>query len=355
MVIIHLSSTLGGGGAEQMVLQLAKQSNANIKTIVISLSDTNIGLESRFQDHNIEYHLLGVNSFRNSTLISGLKKLKKIIDAEDEVVLHSHMYHGFLLGLIYKLCYKNIPIVFTLHSSAIENFGRKLMLHLTKPFRKQDIVFSNNAKMWYLKKNSEVIPNGVNFDELAPAKKRVFNSNDVFIFLYLGRLNTEKNPLQMVSAAQQLLKHNINNFVINFVGGGIMHDELVDSIESNNLSKHFNILGFQNDIKPFLAEAHCLVLPSLWEGMPVVLIEAAAAKLPIVSTPVGSIPDFLNDSNAYVTELDTFHKSMIDVYEDYDLALQKSAKLYTEIESQFKIENVFAKHLSVYQKSLKTN
>ncbi|WP_299229315.1 glycosyltransferase [uncultured Psychroserpens sp.] len=349
MTIIHLSSTLGGGGAEQMVLQLAKQSNKKIKTIVISLSDTNIGLENRFKEHHIEYHLLGVNSFKNATLFSGLKKLRHILNAHDNVVLHCHMYHGFLLGLIHKLFYKNIPIIFTLHSSTIENFGRKLMLYLTKPFRVKDIVFSINAKTWYLKTKSEIIPNGVNFNELTPASQRNHKKTEPFTFLFLGRLNTEKNPLRMVSAAQQLLAHNIENFVIDFVGRGIMQSELESAIGNNKLSQHFNILGFQNNIKPFLDKAHCLVLPSLWEGMPVSLIEAAAAKLPIISTPVGSIPDFLNNTNAYVSNLENFHMAMIDVYNNYEVAIEKSNLLFTEIESQFKIENVYAKHLKLYQ------
>ena len=58
ITIVHLSSSLGGGGAEQMVFQLAKQSNPIIKTIVISISELNT-LEDKFINENIvvtSYH-----------------------------------------------------------------------------------------------------------------------------------------------------------------------------------------------------------------------------------------------------------------------------------------------------------
>ncbi|WP_435413444.1 glycosyltransferase [Psychroserpens mesophilus] len=351
MTIIHLTSTLGGGGAEQMVLQLAKQSNAVHKTVVVSLSNTLIALEKRFKDHDIEYHLLGVNSFKNKSLVNGLKEFKSIIDSLDDVVIHCHMYHAALFGMLYKLRHPKSKLVFTLHSNMLEFASRRLILFFTKPLRFRDIIFSPKGKKWYLKRNAEIIANGVDFKEFDFGERS--NTFSVFNFLFIGRISHEKSPHRLIECAQQLLEHNITNFKIHFVGDGILKEAILEDAKNRNLENHVTLHGFQHDIKPFLAEAHCLVLPSLWEGMPVVIIEAAASKLPVIATPVGSIPDFLNTTNAYVSELDTFDQSMKSVYENYDLALQKSTKLYHEIESQFEIKNVFAKHLSVYKESLK--
>lgn len=351
MTIIHLTSTLGGGGAEQMVLQLSKQSNAVHKTIVVSLSNTLIALEKRFKDHDIEYHLLGVNSFKNKSLVNGLKAFKSIINDLDDVVIHCHMYHAALFGMLYKLRHPKLKLVFTLHSNMLEFADRRLILFFTKWLRFRDIIFSPKGKKWYLKRNAEVISNGVDFKEFDFGERS--KTFTVFNFLFIGRISHEKSPHRLIECAQQLLEQNITNFKIHFVGDGILKEAILEDVKNRNLENHVTLHGFQHDIKPFLAEAHCLVLPSLWEGMPVVIIEAAASKLPVIATPVGSIPDFLNDTNAYVSELDNFDQSMKSVYENYDLALQKSTKLYHEIESQFEIKNVFAKHLSVYKQSLK--
>ncbi|MEY8848961.1 glycosyltransferase [Psychroserpens sp. XS_ASV72] len=351
MTIIHLTSTLGGGGAEQMVLQLAKQSNSEHKTIVVSLSNTLIALEPRFKNHNIEYYLLGVNSFKNKSLLNGLKQFKQIIGNLDDVVIHCHMYHAVLFGMLYKLRHPKQKLIFTLHSNMLEFTNKRLILFFTKALRFKDIIFSPKGHKWYLKSNAEIICNGVNFSDFNFGDRN--KTSSVFNFLFIGRISHEKSPRRLIESAQQLLDQNISNFNIHFVGDGILKDAISREVKEKKLENHFTFHGFQHDIKPYLAEAHCLVLPSLWEGLPVVIIEAAASKLPVIATPVGSIPDFLNDNNAYVSELDNFHDAMISVYKNYDLALQKAVKLYNEIEAKFEIKNVFAKHLSVYKDSLK--
>lgn len=353
MTIVHLSSSLGGGGAEQMVFQLAKQSNASIKTIVISINEINT-LENKFVNEGIDVHFLNVSSFKHVSLVSGLKKLNLTIKNFDNIVFHSHQYHGFVIGFLYNIFYPKKPIAFTLHSSTLESFSRRLVLFFTKPFRKKDIIFSPNATKWYLK-NSVIIPNGVDFKELATSKIRNSEVSNGFSFLYLGRLSQEKNPLQMISDAKKILDHGITNFVINVVGEGNLHGELEKRIIENNLTNYFNIHGFQNDVTSFLRDSNCLILTSFWEGMPVVIIEAAACKLPVISTPVGSIPDFLNNSNAFVSDLEHFHESMIDVINNYDKALLKSDKLYNEIKSNFNIESVYKNHLHLYKQLLKQN
>ncbi|WP_298757691.1 glycosyltransferase [uncultured Psychroserpens sp.] len=350
MTIIHISSSLGGGGAEQMVLQLAKCSNPHLKTMVISISDDNT-LEPKFQEHQIEYHFLNITSFKNLSLKKGIVKLHTIIKDLDAIVFHCHQYHSAILATLYSTFYKRTPIVFTLHSSTIELYRRKLILFATRTFRRKDIVFSSNAKQWYLK-NSAIIPNGVDFDELAMVSSREIDPNQTFKFLYLGRLSDEKNPLYMISAAKKLIDNGLTNFSFDVVGVGHLKDELVANIKSESLEKHFNLLGFKSNIKPYLQSANSLILPSNWEGMPMVLIEAAAAKLPIISTPVGSIPDFLNNDNAYVSSLDEFHNAMIDCFKNYEQALQKAELLYTELRSSYDIDAVYKAHLNIYKSVL---
>lgn len=347
MTIVHISSSLGGGGAEQMVLQLAKCSTPDIKTIVFSISNDNT-LEPKFKAHHIAYHFLNITSFKNSSLKKGLQKVHNILKDVDDAVFHCHQYHSAILGTLYSQFYKKTPIIFTLHSSTIEIYRRKVILFLTKPFRKKDIVFSNNAKQWYLK-NSVIIPNGVDFNELSIQSSRVASVNTRFSFLFLGRLSDEKNPLFMISAAKQLINAGILNFVFDVVGEGKLKSKLLEEITSENLESHFNIHGFQSEIKPFLKSAHCLILPSKWEGMPMVIIEAAAAKLPIISTPVGSIPDFLNNTNAYLSDLETFHESIIDCIQNYNKAFQKTEILYREMTSVYDIDSVYKAHLKLYK------
>ena len=351
ITIVHITGSLGGGGLEQMVFQFAKQSNQNIKTIVISVTDTNT-LEHRFLKENIEVHFLNITSFRNSSLSQGLKKLHSIVKNHNNVIFHCHQYHSGLLGVLYGLKYKKIPVTYTMHTNKVNLVSRRWILFFAKLFRKKDIVFSENSKKWYLK-NSEVIPNGVDFKLFNPEKERNPNDSQYFIFLFLGRLTTPKNPLSLITIANQLINKSVTNFVIHVAGDGNMRQQLEHAIKKNKQEQYFKLFGYVNKIKGLIDEAHCLILPSLWEGMPVAIIESAASKLPIISTPVGSIPDFLNGSNATICDVDSFPKHMQSVIENYDAAKKKSQILYEEAKSVFNIDSVYSKHLSVYQSTIK--
>ena len=351
MTIIHITSTLGGGGAEQMVLQLARQSNSTHKTIVVSLSDVFVALEKRFKYHNIEYYILGVNSFKNSSLLNGLKQFKSISYDLEDVVIHCHMFPAALFGILYKMRHPKTKLMFTLHSNVLESSSQRLILFFTKLLRFKDIIFSHKGKKWYLKSNCEIIPNGVIFKEFDFEQRTI--SKGKFSFLFIGRLSHEKSPFRLIEATQQLLAKNITDFEIKFVGDGILKSKLSLQIKTLKLESYIKLVGFQDDINPYLRDANCLVLPSLWEGLPVVIIEAAASRLPIISTPVGSIPDFLNNTNAYLSSLENFDIAMLKVMQNYNEALAKSEGLYQEIKSTFEIENVFKKHLKLYKTSLK--
>lgn len=346
MTIVHLITGLGVGGAEQMVLELGLESKKeSIKTIVISVTNSNLN-ETKFKTSGIKYHFLGINTIAD--LKTGIIKLKSILKDQNAVVMHCHMFHACMLGVIFKSFYKNIPIVFTMHTNSVKQLNRKVLLFLTKPLRVTDIIFSVNSKKWYLK-NSLIIQNGVDFKKFKIKNNRELKQYKPFEFLFLGRLYEPKNPLILVKLVKKLILANIDNFVINVVGDGPLRESLEMEIKNSNLESYFILHGFTHNVIPFLQQSNCLILPSLWEGMPVSIIEAAAAQLPIISTPVGSIPDFLNNFNAYLRNTSEFHLAMIDVFNNYNIAISKANDLYSEMSSSFNMDTVFKEHLTVYK------
>lgn len=352
MTIVHITTSLAGGGAEQMVYQLAQKSNPNIKTIVLSITDVDT-LLYKFENNTIECHFLHINSFKNSSLTKGLKKMHSILKDIPDCVFHCHQYHSNVLAVLYKTFFnKKVKFAFTLHTNAVDSKARRAMLYLTKPWRKADIIFSENSTKWYLK-NTHVIPNGVDFSNFIANPDRKFDKETIFSFLFLGRLSKVKNPALLIVAAQQLLNQKIDNFVIEYVGGGggseNIREALETEIKEKQLEKYFIFHGFQNGIQKFINSSHCLVLTSFREGMPMVIIESAASLLPVISTPVGSIPDFIDESNGYLTNHEDFGETMIHVMKNYKEALTKANKLNEDVRSIFDINNVYEQHLALYK------
>ncbi|WP_435413441.1 glycosyltransferase [Psychroserpens mesophilus] len=346
MTIVHLNIGLGGGGAEHMILEMAKKSHEDgIDTVVLAITN-NDQIAYKFAENNLKYHFLGINSPKG--FFNGIKQMKQVLSSYDNIVLHCHMFHALVIGIYFKLFVRKVPIVFTLHNILVEEIYRRWFLFFTKAFRKIDINFSEDASKWYLKK-IQVIANGVDFEKFKLDKERTFSTSETFKFLYLGRIEEQKNPLVLPKLAKQLLNEGITNFEIRVAGNGDMKDELESLIKTDNLEKHIKLLGFQKDVKQQLFNAHCMIMPSLWEGLPISLIEASATRLPIITTPVGSIPKFFKPSNCFVPEIENFHEAMISVMEDYDNATKKANQLYEDNKSVFDINSVYKKHLKLYQ------
>jgi len=138
-------------------------------------------------------------------------------------------------------------------------------------------------------------------------------------------------------------------FEIDIVGDGYLRDELKDLIKKYKLENVVKLLGLRSDIPKLLNQSYCLLMPSLWEGLPIVILEAGAGSLPVISTPVGSIPSLLNMNNAYLSELDGFKNKMIEVLDNYEDAKLKGKKLYDVILKQYSIDAVVDEHEKIYK------
>jgi len=296
-----------------------------------------------------------LNIYSLKYIINGLKKLDAIINSSNELILHCHMFHACIVGITYKMLFKNIPIIFTLHTNSVKQLYRRLLLFSTKNIRDKDVIFSRNSNKWYLN-NKLIIPNGVNFKNFnIDGIIRDYDKNSTFVILYLGRLSEEKNPLYLIELANKLKKSSITNFKINVVGEGKLEKKLKLLITKNNLTTNIKLLGYKKDIKSYLLNSHCLIIPSFVEGLPITLIEASATKLPIIATPVGSIPDFLNNENANLSNLKNFHLAVLSVIKNYSKSIIKSNKLFFEVKSKFDMEAIFMRHLEAYENLFERN
>lgn len=137
-----------------------------------------------------------------------------------------------------------------------------------------------------------VIPNGVNLEKFKTRES--INKNKEKISLITTSRLVEKNGVGDVIEAMKLLPENI---VFKIVGGGLLEHKLMEKVKKLKLEERVEFVG---EVKPeripeLLSQADIFIRPSLSEGMGNSFIEALAAGLPIIGTPVGGIPDFLKD------------------------------------------------------------
>ena len=144
-----------------------------------------------------------------------------------------------------------------------------------------------------------VIPNGVapaRFDAAAPVDRRSLGiPEDAVLALYVGRLDPQKGLDRLLQAADQVVRR-CPTWHLALAGDGPLRAELTALVEVGGLAgvaDRVHWLGRRDDVPGLLKAADYLVLPSLWEGMPNVVLEAMAAGLPVVATAVEGTEDLV--------------------------------------------------------------
>lgn len=113
--------------------------------------------------------------------------------------------------------------------------------------------------------------------------------------LFVGRLEYEKAPDVLLKAWQIVLKDHPDAELI-MLGDGKERAELKGLLIEFGISDSVKMKGTVNNVRDYLLEASVFVLPSRIEGVPIAMLEAMAAGVPVVVTPVGDIPDIIKDS-----------------------------------------------------------
>ena len=118
------------------------------------------------------------------------------------------------------------------------------------------------------------------------------------------------------------------DFEVLLVGEGPDKEMLEQEVKELGLENTVTFLGLRKDIPQLLNQGHALVLCSLWEGLPNVLLEAAASSLPIITTAVGSIPELMdNDNLGYIIpDSSKLSEKMIEVIDNYEEAKQRGIR-----------------------------
>ena len=115
---------------------------------------------------------------------------------------------------------------------------------------------------------------------------------DALVFAHVGRFMAQKNHLDLVAAFQQVASADPRALLV-LAGDGELRETVRARAASLGLEGAVRFLGLRDDVPELLGAADAFVLSSAWEGLPIAVLEAMAAGLPVVATAVGGVPELV--------------------------------------------------------------
>lgn len=281
------------GGAERQVLLLAhglQRRGWRVSVVVLSGQGGEAAKELR--QHEISFVSLG---FRKGLADPrGWLRFRRWLLRERPDVLHAHLPHAAWLARSARLWAPLPALVDTIHSASAGGWPRRLIYRFTRRFPDAVTAVSYAAAETYLRAGMvrahtlHVIPNGVDFIRFAPdpvvrsAIRSDLGAANAFLWLAAGRLDEVKNYPLLLRAMAALPE---DNWLL-IAGAGSQEAGLKALASWLGLDGRVRFLGFRQDLERWMQAADAFVLSSLWEGLPLALLEAAACELPIVATDV---------------------------------------------------------------------
>lgn len=297
--IVQIIPTLDRlGGAERQVIAIACGLAARgWRVTVLALSGDGGPSAHELQTSGVAFLSLGM---RKGLLDwRGWWSAIRWFQRESPAIVHGHLAHGAFFARIMRL-FAPIPVVVdTLHSSAVGPWRRRWAYRLTDHW--SDCVTAVSASVrdnhmaagMVCDAKLRVVPNGVDVEWIQPSAdmratwRTLLGVDQQFVWLAVGRLEPVKDYPTLLDALSQIS----SRAVLVVAGTGAEHPHLAERAEALGISARVRWLGWTADLQPWLHAADCVVLSSLWEGLPMTLLEAAAAGLPVVATDVPGVRD----------------------------------------------------------------
>lgn len=195
----------------------------------------------------------------------------------------------FILAWFYKIpvriVHAHSSSAVGLHNRVLHNLNRRLIPYLCNRL----FACSPEASRFFYRSNpSVIINNGIDvnkFDYNLDVRKRVRNdlriADDTILLGHVGRFDDNKNHAFMLDLFESFHREHVNSAFV-FVGNGITFNKIKEEAAQKGLQDFIIFTGSRNDVNELMQAMDCFIMPSKFEGLPFVLIEAQCAGLPCV-------------------------------------------------------------------------
>jgi glycosyltransferase involved in cell wall biosynthesis len=294
--IVFVVNALTHGGAEIQVSRLARGlAGRGWKAAVVSMIPPE-ALVPELEAAGVTVHCLGMQPGVPNPL--AIVRLRRILNEFRPQIVHSHIAHANILSRVTRVVASVPVLVCTAHNT--NEGGRLLMLAYRYTDWLADV--TTNVSVAGVRRQVEMrsarpdrvqfMPNGLDLEHFRPdpvgreETRRALGAGDRFVWLAAGRIEEAKDYPNLLRAAAAVADRRPDALLL-IAGQGKLEGEVRALAGELGLAERVRFLGVRRDIPSLMNAADAYVMSSRWEGMPLVLQEAAAVGLPVVATNVG--------------------------------------------------------------------
>lgn len=346
--VLFLVENFTIGGAQRMVYELVKnidKTNFDVKVFCYKNRVYN-ALESAVEQC-VEVEYLDLDKYN---LIRKYYYISKAIKKYKPDILHAH-----LVAQLYAVPWAMIhhkPVIITAHTRPDKAFVKKVEFLIKNALRAKKLyivaVSEANLTLMYsyfkiINANYVCINNGVDID--AYQKKL----HETFTYINVARQDENKNQALIIKCFKRI--HSLhNNTKLFLIGDGVLHDSLVKYVEELQLTEFVFLPGSIDNVADYYAVSDVYVQSSYREAMPMSVLEAMAAGLPIVSTNVGGLKDVVK-GNGILVEVDEMqlYNAMLRMFELPNVDLEIMGKESKQLVKPFSSKVMAEKYCLLYE------
>jgi len=199
------------------------------------------------------------------------------------------------------------------------------------------------------------IPNGVDTELFKPAQDIPKSENRI---IFVGALDPRKNVSLLIAAVKKLKDTGLR-VTLDIVGEGPEQPHLTMLTHDLGIADQINFLGPSRNIAEHILRAHVFVLPSAYEGVPNVVLEAMACGVPVIATRVGGVPDIIQHRrNGLIIppcDIEALCAGIQELLGDKTLCQEFSVRARETAVEHFSLSAVADQYAELYKTLLRTN
>ena len=363
--VLHIMSTVTGGGVERRRLSLAKAfkgSNFQMKLVGTFKSGA---IAEQIEDNGVE--IIEIGEFNGPLHWEKHRKIQKIIDDFQPHIIHGAVYEGVTMAAITGFI-KNVPIILLEETSDPQNRSDKadFLLRIFSWAADRFIAIAPNVAD-YLRDRAKVspkkvitinngveIPRAVSAQEIQDLKAEYAIKESDFVVGTVGRLfNDHKKITDILEAVKQL---DLPHLKLLIVGGGRDEQLLRDKTRELGIEEQVIFTGYQYDTAPFYELMNVFCIASQREGFGLVAAEAMLHHLPVLATQVGGLQNVVvNEETGFLVPPNTPAKLAEKIHYFYhhpeavttmgEAGYQRAIQNYTEERYVKEVEALYNKLL----------